>query len=501
MAFGFSPKFTKDYNLDSLNREHFLVIAVEAAKQIKWNITFISETGFVAYTKFSLASWGEEVTVKISNETANIKSECTGSQVFDWNKNKENVENLFEVIDELKKELTPEDIEAKLAELRLSFVTAENDILNLPPASSKEKITSFLSIFKPTEGYFITPILLILNISVFILMILSGVGFFIPEAEELVNWGANYKPLVLDGEWWRVISCCFVHIGILHLLLNMYALLFIGLLLEPYLGKARFLAAYLIAGISASIVSLYWHDLTVSAGASGAIFGMYGVFLAMLTTNLMDKSVKKSFLLSIGFFVAYNLLNGFKPESGIDNAAHIGGLLSGMIIGYAYIPSLKKNSDAKFRYSTVAALTAVLVVSSYFALQNIPDKSGNANAYGIYNEKIQKFINMESMALEVLTMPDGLPKENYITALKNRGIYYWNENIILLNSMEQLDIPEALKEKNRKLKEYCQLRIRSYEILCKAIEEDTDKYDPEIESYNQQIETLISELKENQVSD
>ncbi|MCH5686962.1 rhomboid family intramembrane serine protease [Niabella sp. W65] len=143
-------------------------------------------------------------------------------------------------------------------------------------------------------------------------MVANGVHFLNPEGETLVRWGANFKPATLDGQWWRLLTNCFIHIGILHLLLNMYALMYIGSLLEPYLGKARFLTSYLLTGIAASITSLWWHDLTISAGASGAIFGMYGLFLAMLTTDLIEKEARKPLLTSIGIFVGYNLLYGLK---------------------------------------------------------------------------------------------------------------------------------------------------------------------------------------------
>ena len=122
--------------------------------------------------------------------------------------------------------------------------------------------------------------------------------------------------------------------------MNMYALLYIGVLLEPILGRSRFISAYLLTGLTASITSLWWHDLTISAGASGAIFGMYGVFLAMLTTNVIEEAKRKALLTSIAIFVGYNLIYGLK--GGIDNAAHIGGLLGGLVIGYASILSLKK---------------------------------------------------------------------------------------------------------------------------------------------------------------
>src|SRR5690606_30731522 len=315
---------------------------IEAALKLEWNVSFVSETGFIAYTKFSWSSWSEEVTVKVLNGVINLKSECTGSQLMDWGKNRDNVEALLGKMDEVKSVMT------------------QDDILSKPPSTTKEKITDFFSIFKPTEGYLISPILININLLVFITMLASGVHILMPESQDLLKWGANFRPMTLGGQWWRLFTACFLHIGILHLLLNMYALLYIGLLLEPYIGKTRFLAAYLISGIAASMTSLWWHDLTISAGASGAIFGMYGVFLALLTTNLLDKSVKRALLTSIAVFVGYNILNGMRADSGIDNAAHIGGLISGLIIGYVFVPSLKQFENRTIKFSTIGALTLAL---------------------------------------------------------------------------------------------------------------------------------------------
>ena len=352
-----SPKHDQDFHLDNLNKEHFLAIAIETVFKLNWNLSFVSETGLIAYTKFSMSSWSEEVTIKIDNGIPNIKSECTGSQIFDWGKNKKNVETFLMTFEEVKNAIKAEELEAKLEELRQRYVSKGDDILNNPPLTTKGNITSFFSIFKPSEGYFITPILLTINILVFIIMALTGVNILIPDNESLLNWGANFRPMTLEGQWWRLLTACFIHIGIQHLLMNMYALLYIGLLLEPYLGKTRFIAAYLIAGIAASVTSLWWHDLTISAGASGAIFGMYGVFLALLTSNFLDKSFKKAFFTSIAIFIGYNILNGFKPNSGVDNAAHIGGLLSGVVIGYAFLPSLKKFDSINLKLSTIGVLT------------------------------------------------------------------------------------------------------------------------------------------------
>jgi rhomboid protease GluP len=120
----------------------------------------------------------------------------------------------------------------------------------------------------------------------------------------------------------------------MHLIMNTFALLYIGMFLEPLIGKYRFLAAYILTGICAGLMSITMHPASVGVGASGAIFGMYGVFLSLLTTNYIQKSLRKTMLRSILFFVLLNLLYGL--EGNTDNAAHIGGLLSGIIIGLLY---------------------------------------------------------------------------------------------------------------------------------------------------------------------
>jgi rhomboid protease GluP len=490
MAFGFSPNHVQDFQLNNLNKEQFLVLALESANKLGWKVSYIGENGFIAHTKFSWRSWSEEVTIKIENDIAHIESACTGSQTIDWGKNKKNIAQFLEKIDVLKNSMAPGEIEKKFVEISEVYDKNEEEDLSQPPPTSKENITGFFSFFKPTQGYYITPILVLLNILIFILMTLSGVHFLTPENQDLLNWGANFRPITLEGEWWRLFTACFLHIGILHLLFNMYALIFIGIILEPYMGKTRFLAAYLISGIAASVASLWWHDLTISAGASGAIFGMYGVFLALLTTNIIDKSAKNAFVTSIVVFVGYNLLNGLKANSGIDNAAHIGGLLSGLIIGYAFVPSLKQFDNKKINYLTIAGLSIILFISSIAIYINLP------NDIGKYEKEMEQFVANEEKALKIYNLPNAT-NEEILIEIENNGLRYWKENLEIIYSLDNLDLPEQIRERNSKLKEYCELRIKSYELIYKAIKEDNNKYDTEINNYNLKIENIVNELTEN----
>jgi len=291
----------------------------------------------------------------------------------------------------------------------------------------------------------------------------------------------------LEGEWWRLFANFFLHFGIIHLAFNMYALLYIGMLLEPRLGAQRLAAAYILTGLVASMTSLYWHPLTISAGASGAIFGLYGVFLALLSTSLIEQSARKALLTSIGIFVVYNLINGTK--GGIDNAAHLGGLISGLLIGFAYYPSLLKSEIKSVKYNTIALVSFPILLGCYILYHNIP------NDIARYSEKMKRFQIMENMALELYKMPQTADRSEILTEIKDRGLYYWNEDLELVGEADKLSLPDQMHKKNKMLIDYCQIRIKSYELIYKAIDENTDKYKEQIEGYNRQIEGIIEELE------
>lgn len=211
---------------------------------------------------------------------------------------------------------------------------------NTGERSEGTNVKENLSFLLPKKDYFITPIIIDLNIFIFLIMVFSGLGFLSFKAADLLTWGANYKPATTNGEWWRLLTSIFLHGGLMHLMANMVGLLFVGIVLEPRLGKKSFAVFYLATGIIASLTSLWMHNATVSVGASGAIFGLYGIFLALLMTKSFPERFSKAFLASTLIFVGYNLLMGL--AGGIDNAAHIGGLVSGLIIGLFLYPHIKQ---------------------------------------------------------------------------------------------------------------------------------------------------------------
>ncbi|MEO6001078.1 MAG: rhomboid family intramembrane serine protease [Chitinophagaceae bacterium] len=336
-----SPKHIQYVSFENLTPQNFLVLIMEAAKKLNWNIGPVSEYGFIAYKKQTGNYSNEELNVGIGTEIAILASRYTGIQTVNEFQNKQNIDSLLVSFIELKNSYNSQELSWRYDQLKPNLVSRRISHLVQPPSTREEDLAGVIGIFKPSPGYHITPIIIDLNIIIFLVMVMSGVHISSPDIASMIKWGANLRLLTMKGEWWRLLSSCFLHAGVLHLFFNMYALLYIGLLLEPHLGKKRFAIAYLLTGIAASITSLWWHNNAVSVGASGAIFGMYGVFLAMLTTNLLQNSTRNALLMSIAVFVGYSLIGGM--QHGIDNAAHLGGLISGIVIGYAYVPGLKNS--------------------------------------------------------------------------------------------------------------------------------------------------------------
>lgn len=215
---------------------------------------------------------------------------------------------------------------------------------NRPTPEKTNEFSDTWKAFAPRQGFLSTPVIIYLNVAVFIVMVIAGLGFLDFTPTDLAAWGGNYGPYTSNSQWWRLVTATFLHGGFAHLTFNMYGLLFVGLLLEPILGRNRFAVCYLVTGILASFASFKIHPASVSVGASGAIFGMYGIFLVFLVTGVCPPGMKKAFLASTVIFIGYNLVAGLAGNA--DNAAHIGGLATGAIIGLALSGKLKIEKEA-----------------------------------------------------------------------------------------------------------------------------------------------------------
>jgi len=209
-----------------------------------------------------------------------------------------------------------------------------------------------------------------INVAVFIAMALAGVSMFDnPAGQDLVHWGANYGPYTISGQWWRLLTCVFIHGGLLHIAFNMWCLWDLGRLAESVYGHWTFAAVYLTTGLAASLASLIHNPAVLSVGASGAIFGIAGALIASfyLGEFSLPRAPISGMLRSVVVFVGYNLVFG-AVIARTDNAAHIGGLLMGLLLG-ALIAKVAPGHDDHLRRIAVLLSGALLVFGGVMWLQ------------------------------------------------------------------------------------------------------------------------------------
>ena len=223
-------------------------------------------------------------------------------------------------------------------------------------------------------------VLLAANVAFWLILEFSGGS---EDALNLYRWGAKYGPAIYLGDWWRLIVPVFMHIGILHLATNSIGLLIFGTMVERVFGRVQYLVTYLVTGVAGNVAS-YWAGPALGAGASGAIFGIVGAFGVYLLMNrrLLGRYGMQAFT-TVAFIVLINVVIGM-TVSGIDNAAHIGGLIAGAAIGLLVAPrervylaavdpvfgsprfSLRTIQSPAFRVAIALVISTVVL---YFAVQ------------------------------------------------------------------------------------------------------------------------------------
>ena len=222
-------------------------------------------------------------------------------------------------------------------------------------------------------GPSVTMAIIGINVAVFLAMTLSGASPMEPTNRQLVHWGADFGPFVLV-EPWRVITCAFVHVGIIHIFMNMWCLWNLGRMAEQIYDKGTYIGAYLLCGVGGSVASLAWQPLVVTAGASGAIFGIAGLLITTFWMGdlAIPREQTSSIMRSLLAFAGYNLLFG-AAVPGISNSAHLGGLFTGLVLGGSMASSFgrDKQQSRGSRWLILAGASVVMVILFQFAKQRI----------------------------------------------------------------------------------------------------------------------------------
>jgi rhomboid protease GluP len=215
----------------------------------------------------------------------------------------------------------------------------------------------------------ITTTLVGMNVAVFVAMVLTGVSPTQPTVPQLLKWGANWGPLSLGAEPWRMLASNYVHVGIIHIALNMWCLWSLGFLAERVFDPWTYVLIYTSCGLAGSLASLWWHPLIPGAGASGAIFGLAGALIAALYLGHLpiSRQAIQGTLKSLLTFAGYNLFFGAVAR-GIDNSAHIGGLVAGLTLGAVLAKHLTAPPEIREGWRRGVFIAAAVVLLLIFML-------------------------------------------------------------------------------------------------------------------------------------
>ena len=497
------PKQEQSITVSSLDKETILAISYSAFKQLNWDVQYAGDEKLLALTPKSWKANSVQIIATAANGQLAVSSEMIHGESFDMGgKNKKNIAAFLNVFESCRNTVGQQTIQQNLDTIHQLRIKTQQ--VAEQEAKTAAEIDVAMNLSK--GNMYFTYAIIAINVLVFILMVIDGAGLMEPNGLVHVKWGSNYTPLTLSGDWWRLITNVFIHFGIIHLLANMYFLYMVGVYLEPMLGKVKYITAYLCTGIIASVVSLWWHkDGINSAGASGAIFGMYGLFLALLTTNLIPKQMRQPLLQSIVIFVVYNLAYGMK--GGVDNAAHVGGLISGFIIGYIYVFGIKKEKQNE-KTALIVPLVLLLSIGGTYGYLQQNKKTTEQRAEAMaeikepvhkdtdkFKETLQEIASIENKAIAPLadtTLGDAELK-NKIDSL---SYPLWTDAETKLNATKDYDISAAMHTKADKLLEYIGLRKQELDVYLKFINiGNSEGLVPALNEVRNKINNLAEEMQ------
>ncbi len=329
------------------------------------------------------------------------------------------------------------------------------------------------------------------NVAIYLGMLAAGISPMEPTIPELLKWGANLGSLTTSGQWWRLLTCTFLHIGLFHILFNMWVLWDIGRFLERLLGRSAFAILYLLSGLAGSIASLWWNPYIVSAGASGAIFGLYGGLLGCLVAGLgtipgdVAKGLQKNALL----FLGYNLVWGLMHQ-GIDMAGHLGGLVGGLAIGFAFtkgraVRGGPAGAGAKLQVLVVGL--GILALAAGLRPRTV-DFQGELARFSETEQQVQARYNEAIAQAKAGRLPDA----DFARLMEAEVIAPWRGARLRLEALHGL--PPAQAQLLGRIERYTETRERAWSVFADALRRQDPKGIQAAAALHAEAETQLKEL-------
>lgn len=479
MPFGWKTEFEKRMPADGLSNWEIFAIAEQACKNLNWEYLVVDEHTFTATTPTDWTLTEEIITIQPEKEEILFKSKSENIELLEARNNQKNIEE--ELLPAFKK------VKTKWSDSQLQSAAEAIKSETLKQLTTGNRVDSGKLTFG-FKDHEVTFLLIAIKFVVFIVMTLNGASGTTPAVQDVLKWGGCMKVYITGGEWCRLVTAIFGHTGILELLVNIAALYFIGLVVEAILGKAKYLIAFLCTGILANLAAINWYNETVIAGASGAVFGMYGVFLAFATTAYINKKFPKVWLLSILAYVVFTVANVAPAD--VYNAVNFAGLISGICIGYLFYFFHFKRNVARAGGSRISV--EILLITSLVVFLYI--RSGRNDSIR-FEKAIMKLNQIELKAMtQMQRLQFAKSNEDAAKILRDSTLPEWQHFQKELIKTDRYKLNDEFTQKRKLLSKYAQMRVLQTKLIYESIKGGSDKYHQQIDKVSDSIDLIIDKL-------
>lgn len=479
MAFGWKTEYEKRIPSEGLSNWEIFSIAENACKNLEWEYLVVDEKTFTATTPTNWTLNEEIITIQPENDMILFKSKSENLELLEAGRNQRNIdEELLPAFKKAKEQLNT-------LQLQSASSTIKTETLKQLKTGNRIDTGKMTFGFRDHE---VTFLLIALKVIFFIVMVLKGASFPDPSAADILSWGGSMRAYITGGEWWRLAVAIFVPVSFVQLIVNIVAIYFIGLMVESILGKAKFLIAFLTAGVLANFVSIIKYNDTVIAGASGAIFGLYGVFLAFATTRYINRRFPKVWLLSIVAYVVFSITISVSAD--VYNAINFSGLIAGICIGYAFYFFHYKRNIARAggtRISVEILLVTALVIFLYVR----SDRNDSIR----FEKAVMRLNRIEVKAMtQMQRLQYTKSNEEAATILRDSTLPEWQRFKTELNKTNKYKLNGELTAKRKLLNQYAGMRIKQTDLIYQSVKNSSNRYDSQIEMISDSIDKIIDRL-------
>jgi rhomboid protease GluP len=322
----------------------------------------------------------------------------------------------------------------------------------------------------------VTYALIILCACVYVTAAMGTNHVFGFDGRSLIHLGSNFGPYTTDGDWWRLLTSMFLHAGVFHLAFNMWALASFGPLVERLYGSVSYILIYLAAGLAGSLVSVTWQPAINSVGASGAIFGIFGALLAAQAhdSGSIPKNILRPLRNSSAIYIGLTLVSGLS-STGVDNAAHFGGIAAGFLIGLTLsrpVKGLRLSTGDFVRRLGFGAAAAFFLLG--IGVSAAKYSSTRLTGEGLFAATAHWFEPRENAALQrwldlgALAKADKLDDDTYANRIEREVIPFWSEADSRLAKVD-LPITSSAYESLQLVRSVTRDRLHAYQLVLQGL--------------------------------